>query len=157
MKQWSQYSILALLALMALSPRGAEAQAYGSVAGGVAAPAGDFGDLFETGYTARGQVGFSLVLLDVHLQAGWTRFPGKEIEGSSTGDDANIYHAGVGARVGLGVIFVGANAAHFFGDGDSGIGFFPEVGVSLWRLEAVADYRFDGDQKWFGVRLGLKL
>lgn len=130
---------------------------YKSVGVGIAAPTGDLGDFYDNGYTVRGQVGISLVgLVDGHAQVGWSRF---SAENGTTGGDANIYHAGVGARVGLGLIFVGANAAYFFGDdpGDnSELGLFPEVGIALGPLEAVADYRFDGDAKWFGLRAGLK-
>jgi len=149
---------LAMTLALALAAQPAQAQLSTSIGAGIAAPQGDLGDGFDNGYTVRGQVGLSLVgLVEGHVQAGWSRFPVKE--GVVGGEDADIYHAGVGARVGLGLIFVGANAAYFFGDdpGDnSELGFFPEVGIGLGPLEAVADYRIDGDAKWFGIRAALK-
>lgn len=57
--------------------------------------------------------------------------------------------------MGLGFLWVGANAAYFFGDGDRGLGFFPELGVKIWRVEGVADFRVDGDEKWGAARVGL--
>jgi len=71
--------------------------------------------------------------------------------------DADILHAGVGARLGVfGLAFVGANAAYFFGDGDEDVGFFPEIGVGLGPLEVVADYRIGSDFNWFGLRGALE-
>lgn len=143
---------LALVLSLILAPR-AEAQVYGSVALGAAAPVGDFGDLYDVGYTARGQVGLSLIFVDAHLQTGWSMFPAG---GDSGVDDVNIYHAGAGARLGLGFLWVGANAAYFFGDGKDGIGFFPELGAKIWRVEGVLDFRVDGDEKWVAARVGLR-
>jgi hypothetical protein len=68
----------------------------------------------------------------------------------------SVYHAGAGARLGLGFLWVGANAAYFFGDGEEGVGFFPEVGVKIWRLEGVLDFRVDGDEKWGAARVGFR-
>ncbi|MEJ2504044.1 MAG: hypothetical protein P8177_12170 [Gemmatimonadota bacterium] len=140
-----------VLVAIALAPADGNAQIYSSVGAGVAVPTGDFGDNFDTGWTVRGQLGLSFVLVDGHVQAGWSRFPGKD-----SVEDADIYHAGVGARVGLGLVFVGANAAYFFGDGEDGVGFFPEIGAHIGPIEAVADYRIDGDNKWLGARVGLR-
>lgn len=145
-------ALLALVLSVAFSPR-AEAQVYGSVAFGPAKPVGDFNDLYDVGYTTRGQVGLSLIFLDAHLQTGWSRFPAG---GDSDLEDLNIYHAGAGARVGLGFLWVGANAAYFFGDGEDGIGFFPELGAKIWRVEGVVDYRVDGDEKWAAARVGFR-
>lgn len=153
MKSMIRAGSLALLLSVLLSP-GAEAQTYGSIGFGPAKPMSDSGDLYDTGYTTRGQIGISLALLDAHIQAGWTTFPAAG--NASDLDDLNIYHAGAGARVGLGFIWVGANAAYFFGDGESGVGWFPEVGVKFWRLEGVVDYRIDGDEQWGAARLGFR-
>lgn len=163
--------ILPALAALALTvPADASAQANASIGVGVASPQGDFGDFFDSGYTVRGQFALSaLGLFEVHTQAGWSRFglgydPGfvvadgdvpAEIE--AIDGDADIFHAGVGARLGiLGLAFIGANGAYFFGDGDDDIGFFPEIGVGLGPLEVVADYRFGSDFDWFGLRGALK-
>jgi hypothetical protein len=147
-------SVSLSLVLSLLPALGAEAQVYGSVGFGAANPIDALGDRYNTGYTARGQAGLSLALVEVHVQAGWTGFPaaGK----SSELDDLNIYHAGVGARLGLGFLWVGANAGHFFGDGREGVGWFPEIGAKLWRLEGVLDLRVDGKEKWGAARLGFR-
>lgn len=147
--------LILLPALFFLFPLGAEAQLRASIGAGVAAPYGDFGDVFDTGFTLRGQAGLSLALVEAYGQAGWSRFSYGG-GGDISVDDANIYHAGAGARVGLGIIWIGANAAYFFGDGEGGLGFFPEVGVGFWRLEVVADTRVDGDEKWAAARVGFR-
>jgi hypothetical protein len=146
-------SLLLALAL-GLSAAPLSAQTYGSLGLGAAVPTGDFGDIYDTGYTIRGQAGVSLVLADVHLQTGVSRFSGQEIAAGESTDDIAVYHAGAGARLGLGLIWVGANAAYFFGDGDDGVGFFPEVGVGIGPIEVVADYRIDGDFRWLALRGG---
>lgn len=130
-----------------------QAQFYGSLGGGIAKATGDFSDNYDMGLTFRGQAGISLAIVDAHLQTGVTSFGVADDPDNPDADDVNIYHAGIGARVGLGFVFIGANAAYFFGDGEDGIGLFPEIGVRIWRLEAVADYRIDGDENWGAVRL----
>ena len=143
------------LALLALAAPGAQAQKYGSLGFGAAKPVGDeFKAQYGTGYTSRGQVGYSMTLADVHVQTGYTRFPVKD--GVTAMDDLNVYHAGVGARVGFRFLWVGANAAYFFGDGEKGVGYFPELGVKVWRFEGVVDYRLDGDEKWGAARVGFR-
>ena len=128
------------------------AQTYTSLGLGVVFPQRDLADVYDNGLTFRGQAGVSLSLLDVHLQTGVTSFPLAD-DTMSEGDEATVYHVGAGARLGLGFLWVGANGGYFFGDGDDGVGLFPEAGLRLWRLEAVADYRVDGDQNWLAARL----
>lgn len=144
---------LLLLAGMPFFGQGLQAQFYGSVGGGVAWPQGDLGKDHDTGFTLRGQGGISLAIVEAHVQAGMSRFSVVENPKDPEADDANIYHAGVGARVGLGFIFIGASAAYFSGEGESGMGYFPEIGLRFWRLEAVADYRVDGNENWSALRL----
>lgn len=159
MRTTSTFALAPLLACLALHPGGAEAQTSTSVGIGLAAPLGNFGDFAGTGYTVRGQAGLSLVLADVHLQAGWSHFPGEDatVAGETiSGEGADIFHTGVGARLGLGLLWVGANAAYFFGDGDDGVGLFPEIGLGLGPLEVVGDIRIDGDAKWAAIRGALR-
>ncbi|MGD2067285.1 MAG: hypothetical protein PVI57_01270 [Gemmatimonadota bacterium] len=159
MRTTSSLTLALLLACAALHPGGASAQASTSLGAGLAVPLGDFGDFAGTGYTIRGQAGLSLVLADIHVQAGWSHFPGEDatVAGETvSGEGADIFHTGVGARLGLGLLWVGANAAYFFGDGDDGIGIFPEVGLGLGPLEVVGDVRIDGDAKWAAIRGALK-
>lgn len=143
-----------VLGLFLVTAGTAHAQTSASIGVGVASPQGDFGDVVDEGYTVRAQLALSaLGLVSVHTQGGWTRFPAE----SEVDDDANILHAGVGARLGVfGIMFVGANGAYFFGDGDDEVGFFPEIGVGLGPLEVVADYRVGSDFDWFGLRGALK-
>ena len=153
MKSFLRGVSLALL-LFALVTPGAEAQVYSSFGLGLASPVGDLGDTHDVGITTRGQVGLSLLIADVHLQTGWTSF-------SASGDspaekDFSTFHAGAGARVGLGFIWIGANAAYFFGDGEEGVGFLPEAGLRIWHLEGVVDFRVDGDEKWGSARLSYR-
>jgi hypothetical protein len=145
----------ALAVLLLLVPHDAEAQLQGSLGAGYAFPVGDFGDLHDNGFTVRGQLGLSFLLASVHGQVGWTRFPGADLE-NLLPEDVDFFHAGVGGRVGLGLFWVGLTGAYFSGDGEDGMGFLPEVGVGLGPLEAVADSRIDGDEKWIGVRVNLK-
>ncbi len=149
--------IPALLAFALVVPTAAEAQFQTSLAAGIITPTGDFGDMYDPGYSVRGQIGVSFLLASVHAQVGVSRFSANEnAPVQLTNDNLNVYHYGVGARTGFGLFWVGANAAYFSGDGDDGLGFFPEVGVSFLMLEAVADIRIDGDQKWYGLRAGLR-
>jgi len=159
-----------IVCLLFVPAAAAQAQLSKSIGIGVASPQGEFGDYFDEGYTVRGQFQLSaLGLIAVHTQAGWTRFssdfdpgtvvPDSNVPASIEGidGDADILHAGVGARLGVfGLAFVGANAAYFFGDGDEDVGFFPEIGVGLGPLEVVADYRIGSDFNWFGLRGALK-
>lgn len=147
-------AVLILLSALLLPVPGVEAQMSTGLGIGWAAPYGKLGDSYGSGFTVRGQVGLDLPLVKPHLQAGWTRVPYDGGGGDSKGS-ANIYHTAVGARFSLGLIWVGANAAYFFGHGDGGFGFFPEAGVSFWKLEAVGDIRVDGSEKWAAFRVGL--
>ena len=145
--------------LVLVLPGAAWGQGYSSIGAGVAVPVSGFGDRYETGYTIRGQTGLSLMVVDAHIQTGYTAISGKSVTSAGqtdTFEDVDFFHAGVGARVGLGVIWVGANVAYFFGDLEDGFGILPEAGVGLGPLELVADYRLDGDANWLGVRLGLR-
>ncbi len=143
--------LLTVLALTLLPARGMEAQLATSIGAGLAQGTGDWGDQFDQGWTVRGQAALDLLLAGLHAQVGATQLPG-----ANGNDDATIFHAGVGGRVGLGLLFVGANANYYLGDVDNGVGFAPEVGISFLMLEAVADYRVDGDQRMWGARVALK-
>lgn len=162
-------SALALAAALALLiPGQAQGQLYTSLGGGVATPVGDFGDVADPGFTLRGQLGLSLVLADVHLQAGVSRFPGAsfEFDGETFEIDENFtqYHLGAGGRFGLGLIWVGATGVFMFGDGVEeveeydidGLAFLPEVGVGLGPIEVVADYLIQSDVNWIGLRAAFK-
>lgn len=128
------------------------AQVRTSLGGGLAVPTGDLGDVTSPGLTVRGQIGVSLGLVEGHVQAGWSRFPGSmDVGDLGDGEDADVWHGGAGLRVGFGMIWVGANALYSFGDTDDGMGFAPEVGVGLGPIEIVADYLF-GTTNWFAVR-----
>jgi len=165
-----RFTLPALVALVLAVPGDAHAQASASIGAGVATPQGEFGDFFDSGYTIRAQLALSaLGLVEVHTQAGWSRFSSDFDPGTVVPDgdvpagiedidgDADIFHAGVGARLGVfGLAFIGANGAYFFGDGDDDVGFFPEIGVGVGPLEVVADYRFGSDFDWFGLRGALK-
>ena len=158
MKLLLRGAIPAVAALCLLLPAAAEAQIGGSVGAGVTVPSGDFGDRLENGFTVRGQLGVSLLVASVHGQVGWTRFPSKDLVNLEL-EDLDIFHYGVGARVGMGLFWVGLNGAYFSGfddDDDDGAGIFPEVGVGLGSLEAVADYRVDGDARWLSIRAAVK-
>lgn len=154
--------VTVVTALCLLVPAEAHAQIRSSVGVGLVQPLGDFGEFQDNGFTVRGQVGVSLLVASVHAQAGWTRFPGKDLENLEL-TNIDIFHAGAGVRVGMGIYWVGLNGAYFSGDEaegsdgeEKGMGFFPEVGVGLGAAELVADLRVDGDQKWVGVRLAVK-
>lgn len=146
-------SLAALACLLVLGATEARGQIYTSVGVGMVQPLGDFDDAFDQGFTVRGQAGLSLLLAGAHAQVGWSNFATDA--DTSDSESANVYHAGVGGRLGVGLFFVGANAAYFFGDGEDGIGYIPEVGISLLSLELVADGRIDGD-KWVALRGALK-
>ena len=154
MKSRLRAVLFAALAFVAVGASDARAQIYTSVGVGGVQPIGDFDDLFDRGFTVRGQAGLSLLLAGAHVQAGWSNFEADIDSGSS--ESANIYHAGIGGRVGMGLFWVGANGAYFFGDGESGVGYFPEVGLGLMNFEAVADVRVDGNEKWVSLRAALK-
>jgi hypothetical protein len=137
-----------LLAALVLTPTEGRSQGLtASVGVGAASGWSDLGDATDGGFTLRGQLGVDLLVASVHGQVGWTRLPGR-----GDADDFSTAHYGVGGRLGLGLLWVGLNGAYFSGDGDDGMGFFPEVGVGLGPLEAVADVRVDGDQKWWSLR-----
>jgi hypothetical protein len=151
------HAALAVLAVLAvLLPARTSAQTYTSLGLGAAVPTGDFSDVQERGFTLRGQGGVSLILGDVHVQAGYTHLPGKEGVAGVNPDAADFFQAGVGARLGMGLIFVGGNANYYFGEVERGVGFAPEIGISLLMFEAVADYRVDGTQKVLSTRIGVR-
>ena len=155
---------VALVALLTLvGPTEAQSQIRTSLGVGVATPMGDFGDVADAGFTLRGQAGLSLVLADVHVQAGYSRFPGTSFEfGGETfevDEDFNPFHVGAGGRVGLGLLWVGLTGVYTFGDaideidlGSDGLAFLPEVGVGLGPIEVVADYLAFSDVSWIGLR-----
>ncbi len=147
-------ALLGLLLAILTPATNTHAQIYTSLGVGVAQPIGDFDDVFDRGFTVRGQAGLSLLVAGAHVQGGWSNYAVDVDAGGS--DSANIYHAGIGGRVGVGLFWVGANGAYFFGDGESGVGYFPEVGLGLMNLEAVADFRIDGSEKWIALRGAVK-
>lgn len=153
-------AVSGLVLALVLAPAALSGQTYGSIGVGVAAPAGTLADFYDPGFTIRGQAGLSLVLVDIHVQTGYTSFRGKE--GTVLGQpvtlpDIDSFHAGAGARLGLGFLWVGANAAYFFAEEfGKEIKLFPEAGLGLGPLEVVADYTL-GDQNWLSLRLGWKL
>lgn len=151
MPRWFRIALPALLLATAVAAGDVQAQFTVGVGGGIAQPLGDLDDAVDQGITGRAQLGMSFILASVHAQAGVTRFPG-----TNTSDDYTTSHVGVGGRLGLGLLFVGLNANYFFGDGEDGVGYVPEIGVGLLRLEVVADGRLDGDAKWVSLRAGLK-
>lgn len=156
MKRFGRVPLTTIVLALALAPAVASGQTYTAIGVGITVPTGSFADLYDNGYTVRGQLGLDLLLVDAHVQAGWNRFSGKTTAEPAT-EDVDLYHAGVGARVGIGVLWIGANAAYFFGDLDNdGLGLFPEAGVGVGPIEFVADYRMDGDLRWFGIRAALK-
>lgn len=148
------------LARFALSGLAAWAVAFGGAAGargqsslgaGVVAPTGSLEDSFERGITVRGQKVLSLAPLALHLQGGWSRF-----EAEDGGEDADLFHAGLGVRLPLGVLWIGATGAYFSGHGEDGMGVLPEVGLGLGPFEVVADARVDGDERWGALRVALR-
>lgn len=152
-------NLIAAACVLVVTAATANAQMSRSIGAGVAAPVGDLGDASDNGFTVRGQTGVSLALAAVHIQGGWTHFKAKSVTVASNtveGEAADVLHIGVGARVALGLVSVGANMAYFVGDGEDGVGIFPEASVGLGPIEVVADYRIDGDAKWLGLRAALK-
>lgn len=153
-------AVSGLVVALVLAPAALSGQTYSSLGVGVAAPAAGFADGWDPGYTIRGQAGLSLVLVDIHVQTGYTSFRGKE--GTALGQtvqfpDVDTFHAGAGARVGLGFLWVGANAAYFFAEEfGKEVKLFPEAGLGLGPLEVVADYTL-GDQNWLSLRVGWKM
>lgn len=159
MSRLHRFILPAVAALALVAPREAVAQFNASISAGVAVPSGDLGDVTGTGFTVRGQAGMSLALIDAYLQAGWSSFPGDDPGVGDTvaeGGDADIWHGGIGVRLGIGIIWVGGNALYSFGDTPKdGVGFAPEVGVGLGPIEIVADYLF-GDTRWAAIRAGFR-
>lgn len=146
---------LAAVLVLLVVPTAGRGQISTSVAGGLAYPIGEVAEGVDQGFTIRGQAGVSLLLVSVHAQAGYTHLPGEEIENLEM-DDVDFFHAGVGARLGLGLVWAGLNAAWFTGDADDGLGILPELGAGFGPIEVVADGRLDGDAKWVAVRAGFR-
>ncbi len=159
MSRFHRLILPAMAALVLIAPRGSAAQFNSSIGAGVAFPSGDLGDVTGTGFTVRGQAGMSLALIDAYIQAGWSSFPGEDLDVGNTvveGGDADIWHAGIGMRLGIGMLWVGANALYSFGDTpNDGVGIAPEVGVGLGPIEVVADYLF-GNTNWAAIRAGFR-
>jgi len=143
---------LAVGALM-VAPTAAEAQLSASITGGIANATGDAGDVTDSGFTVQGRAELSLLLAGVHANAGFTR-----LSGADGFEDADLWNAGVGARVGLGpLLWVGANGNYYAGgDIDNEFGIVPEVGASIGPLEAIIDYKATGDIKFWSIRAGLR-
>jgi len=148
---------LAVAALLAVGAAPASAQLSTGVGAGLAYPTGDLGDVYDSGYTIQGRAGIDFLLASVHVNAGWTRFPSNPAVSDPTlgaGDNFDVYQGALGARAGLGLLFVGANVALYAGDiaDDDNYGIVPEVGMGFGPLDVVADYRINGEAKWFTVR-----
>lgn len=159
MRRISQLATVAFAAAaLAFVPASASAQISASIGAGVASGFGDFGDAVDPGFTVRGQLGLSALVAGVHAQVGYTRFPIAENGVLDLGGDenVNIYHYGVGGRVGMGLLSVGATAAYFSGDSSDDFGILPELSVGLGPIEAVLDAKITGDQKWWSLRGALK-
>lgn len=147
------------VAALAVLPAAGSSQEFAAVGGGVVVPTGSLRERAEQGYTVRGRVGISLGFAHVQLLGGWSRLAGKDLlvdDIVEPGEDLDLFHAGVGVRVGLGAIWLGANAADFFGDGDEGIGFIPELGFVVGPFEVVADSRVHGPDTWAAVRAAIR-
>jgi hypothetical protein len=159
MVRFRRFLLPALVTLALAAPRGMSAQTNASIGAGVAVPTGDLGDVTGTGFTVRGQAGPSLGLIEAYAQGGWSSFPGKSFDagdGVAEGEDADIWHAGIGVRLGVSIFWIGGNALYSFGDTpDDGIGIAPEVGVAFGPIEVVADYLF-GDTSWGALRAGFR-
>lgn len=142
----------ALLALLMASTAGnVEAQNFGSLLVGPTTPYGDFADSYDPGISLRLESGVEAALVGAHATAGWSRFGAA----GSGGEDADVFDVGLGARLILGPLFAGVNGAYFFGDGEDGFGFVPNVGGHLLFLEAILEARVDGEQ-WWSVKVGIR-
>ena len=152
-----------LVAVGAAFASPAHAQGATSVGAGWVWPVGSLDDRYDRGIMLRGQQSFQLLILQVHLQGGFTRLSGVEdavIPDSQprsvvpSADAADMIHAGMGLRLGLGLGWVGGTAAYFIGDLEDEVAYLPEVGVRLGPAELVGEFRL-GDRRWAGLRAGI--
>jgi hypothetical protein len=147
--------LLALLIPLVVCAPAASAQDASSIGLGAVIPRGDYADVVDAGFSLRLQSSTAYDRSELQFQTGWSRFSGREDSGVET-ESADVFHVALGVRIG-GTLFVGANGGYFWGDTDDGLGFLPEAGIRLGRLELVADYRTDGDENWLGVRAAVRL
>lgn len=147
---------LILLASTLVPARGLWAQdSYLAVSAGVVVPGESIELPDDRGVTVRGQVGLDFLVAGVHLQGGWTRLP-TEPTSPNLGDPRRFQHFGAGARLRFGPLWIGATGARFFGDTEEGSALLPEVGVGWGALEAAADARVRGADRWWSLRATLR-
>jgi hypothetical protein len=155
--------VLGFVGLVA-APSPVQAQPTTTVSAGWVWPRGGLDDRYDRGVMVRARRGFPILIAELHVQGGFTRLPGGQP--LRPGDDASaplpgradaadLLHAGMGLRVGLGMLWVGGTAAWFVGDLDDEMTFLPEVGLRLGPTELVGEMRW-GERRWLALRAGLR-
>ncbi|NNK63656.1 MAG: hypothetical protein HKO98_10680 [Gemmatimonadetes bacterium] len=151
------------LAMLAMASP-ARAQPTTTVSAGWVWPRGGLDDRYDRGVIVRARRGFPLLIAELHIQGGFTRLPGAQPRPPgadpsgllpASADAANLLHAGMGLRVGLGLLWVGGTAAWFVGDLDDEMTFLPEVGLRLGPTELVGEVRW-GERRWAALRAGVR-
>lgn len=135
----------ALLALAVLLPETAAAQLRFQVGGGLSRPAGDFGDLVDSGYQGRVglQLGFPLFPLSVRAEGEASRFPAARLsDGHATLLGGNLSAVLTLGGVGISPYFLAGVGRYRLdysddfevSDATSGTGYHGGVGLELGLL-----------------------
>jgi len=114
-------------------------------------PTGDLGDVQDNGITVGATGEARLVALALVGELDYTRFSGGTVNGADT-DGVGFWEVAGGGRFYLGTFFVGAQTGYLSGSSFSGDPILrPEVGVSIWKLTGLAQYKLGGDAHWWSL------
>jgi len=146
---------IALLA--ALLVLGAAGSAWAIGLGiGYRLPTGAFGDEYDGGYGANFALAFPVApTVTAWGDVGYTRFRYKDISvlGATGVGDIDVWGFNAGAKVGVGMLYLGAEAGYFTEIDEFGL--TPLVGIGFSVLDLSARYKATGDANWWDLRASI--
>lgn len=117
-------------------------------AAAVTFPYQEFGDSYNTGYGLHGMVDFPLItFLNFIADVGWNNFPGE-----NGGESADIFNFAGGAKIAIGVFFMGGEVGYFT-DVDE-VSWIPSIGLRFSRFEFAVRLKAVGSGSWTTLRFG---
>ena len=147
---------IALLVVLTVLSAAGSAWALG-LGIGYKLPTGEFGDLYDGGVGANVAFMFPVApTVTAWADVGYTKFLAKSSFGGlnpyGTGD-LDVWGFNGGAKVGLGPLYVGAEAGYFTGIDEFGL--TPLVGMSVAILDFSVRYKATGDVNWWDLRASI--
>ena len=156
---WILAAAAVCLALGASAP--ARAGDFG-VGVNAALPAGDFGDLYKSGFGIHALLKRPVTpLATITADVGWTSFNSEDLNldlgeiGSIpfSGDNIDVWNFTGGAKVNLLPLGLGLEYGYFTKVDEWGL--VPFAGMGFSKLDLTVRYKATGDAKWWELRVGL--